>query len=143
MLHKLVIIVAIIPYLALAQVPSQPSPRADFESDSLITAAKAEIGLMAPEQLAAVMEYLAACTPPPSPERDFTCERASLMASMKTSNRRYFHRIRQALVVADKLIPWSKSGLTDREVRMLERRVELFGQLREAAAERFAEASLR
>ncbi len=56
---------------------------------------------------------------------------------IKTSQARSFVRIRQSLFVIDKVIPWKRTGVGDREARDIERRLKVFSDLSRAASERY------
>jgi hypothetical protein len=113
------------------------SPREDFESDRLLQSAVAEVSNLNGDQLEALINYLASCNPPPAPERDFSCERATQVVDIKTGQSRSLTRLRESVLIVDRTIPWKRSGTGDREAKDIERRVKLFSELSRAASERY------
>lgn len=118
------------------------SPRDDFESDRLLESAMAEIHGLAADQLEAVIDYIASCNPIPAPERNFWCERGAQIVDIKTASARSFARIRHSLFIIDKVIPWQRRGVGDREAKDIDRRISIYNSLSRAASERYMKLQL-
>lgn len=113
------------------------TPLEEFESDAVLGAAKAEIKAFSPDQIEATILYLTECGPLPGSDRDVRCERASTALTIKTHRAGAFHRLRLAIFVLDKVSPWNRANRTRADAALFERRVMVFADLGEAAAERY------
>lgn len=114
------------------------TPETDFQSDALLTEAVSEIHKLDSDQLESVIDWIASCNPTPAPERNYWCERAIDMADIKTSRAKALFRIRLALSVVDRLIPWKGRVHGNKTIiRRIDRRVRIFSALRMAAAARY------
>ena len=113
------------------------SPREDFESDAVLSAAMSEINQLNLDQLEAVVDYIANCIPAPDPLRDFECERAREIVEIKTSQAIAFGNIRLAVWLIDQVIPWEKSDVSEQVNKDISRRVKVFSKLRSATSERY------
>lgn len=114
------------------------TPLQEFESDAVLAAAKAEIKALAADQLEATISYLADCGPLPSPDRDTRCERSSTVLTIKTWRAGTFHSLRLAIFALDKVAPWNRASRTPGDDKLFDRRIKVFAELRDAAADRYA-----
>jgi hypothetical protein len=112
------------------------TPRKDSESDAALRAATVEIQDLDADQMEAVIEYIASCSSAPSPERDYTCERAIAKLHIKTGRKLALQTVQRTIYGKDHLIQWT-APVGEQGAQCIKERAVIFKSLSDAASDRY------
>ena len=118
--------------------PLSATPKDDFENEKTLEDATAEIFASNREQLDAIIDYVASCSPTPSPERNYQCSRAAKLIEIKCWDMTALNSLVFAMSLVDGAIKWEKAGATSSEISTIQRRVKVFRSLTMASGMRYS-----
>jgi hypothetical protein len=140
-MQKIVVVIVLILGLVPLKTIADAS-LADLSNDKVLEGAVAEVHSMKARELEVAIEFISACMEPPSPERNYHCNRSFTIASIKIERAPQFSKLSKSIFLAEIKNQGEKvkGSMESIGAHMMEiRRSEIFSKLQDAAHERYQE----
>lgn len=131
-LRSLVLSLAVLPFVALAQSPGEV-----FESDEILSAALHEVREFHRDQIESLISYLSACSPGGGVEvHQYECGRAAAVIEIKAAEATALKNLIRAITLHRRIVSRDPTSAKERQdqSRYIQREVRIMRRLQEAAS---------